>query len=34
MGKKIVLVWEVKKIADTSRVTAMYCFKCCTVNNY
>lgn len=24
--------WETKKVVDTARVGAMYCFKHCTVN--
>ena len=31
--EKIKLTWEVPEIEDTSRVTAMYCFKNC-VNNW
>ena len=31
MGK-IVLTWEVETIEDEARVTAMYCFKSCSVN--
>lgn len=30
--EKIVLKWEVQTVEDTSRVTAMYCFKTCSVN--
>lgn len=29
---KIILEWEVKKVEYTGRVTAMYCYKACTVN--
>ena len=30
--EKIVLTWEVARLEDSCRVTAMYCFKNC-VNN-
>lgn len=28
----IVVEWEIEEIEDESRVTAMYCFKSCDVN--
>lgn len=31
--ENIVLTWDVMSVEDTSRVTAMYCFKNCSVNN-
>ena len=30
--EKIVLKWDVELIEDTARVTAMFCFKNCSVN--
>ncbi|MCW2279404.1 hypothetical protein EDD73_14314 [Heliophilum fasciatum] len=30
--KEIKLTWVVKKVEDTSRVNAMYCFKSCSAN--
>lgn len=30
--EKIVLQWDVQVVEDTARVTAMYCFKNCNVN--
>lgn len=30
--EKIVLQWDVQAVEDTARVTAMYCFKNCNVN--
>lgn len=30
--EKIVLKWDVQSIEDAARVTAMYCFKTCSVN--
>lgn len=32
MKKKIKFTWEEKSSFDTERVGAMYCFKCCDVN--
>lgn len=29
---KIVIQWDVQSIEDMARVTAMYCFKSCSVN--
>ncbi|OVY49404.1 hypothetical protein WX72_03754 [Clostridium autoethanogenum] len=30
--KKIKLSWNVSKVNDTSRISAMYCFKSCSEN--
>lgn len=30
--KKIILKWNIKKVKNTDRVTATYCFKSCSVN--
>lgn len=30
--EKIVLQWDVQTVEDTARVTAIYCFKNCSVN--
>lgn len=30
--EKIVLEWDIVEIVDEARVTAMYCFKGCRVN--
>ncbi len=30
--EKIVLEWKTETIEDEARVTAMYCFKSCSVN--
>lgn len=32
--RKIKLSWEVKEKIDTGRVTAMYCYKNCSVNQF
>ena len=31
--EKIVLEWDVVEIVDEERLTAMYCFKSCWVND-
>lgn len=30
--KEIIIKWDVEDIEDTARITAMYCFKSCSVN--
>jgi hypothetical protein len=30
--EKIILEWDVETVEDEARVTAMYCFKSCSVN--
>ena len=30
--EEIVIEWQVEEIEDDSRVTSMYCFKSCSVN--
>ncbi len=30
--QKIILTWNVKKVKNVARITAMYCFKSCSVN--
>lgn len=30
--EKIILKWDVHSVEDTTRVTAMYCFKSCSAN--
>ena len=32
VGESIEIEWEVEEIEDESRVTAMFCFKNCDVN--
>lgn len=32
MEKSIVVTWEVEELEDEARITAMYCFKSCSVN--
>lgn len=30
--ERIILKWDTHPVEDTGRVTAMYCFKSCSVN--